>query len=138
MIKGCERRNTVGPNQACTLFGSSSGSNIIPGRDYLRVGYGLHIADLWRRNFLVLLGMFILFQITQLICIEFYPVCCSLPSASTGLTKILRMQQHMSEMSVNIFAREGSRAKKRRLDLESAAAEGEEKTEKDRGDAISR
>jgi len=64
----------VGINQACTLFGSESGSAIIPGRNYISVGYGLDIRDIWRRNFVVLVGFFIIFQIAQVIALEFYPV----------------------------------------------------------------
>ena len=53
----------LGPNQVCTLFGASPGSTQVPGAAYLSVGYGLEVVDLWRRNFTVLLGFFILFQI---------------------------------------------------------------------------
>ncbi|THH06687.1 hypothetical protein EW146_g9533 [Bondarzewia mesenterica] len=65
--------DVLGPNQACTLVGSAPGSVLVPGRDYLRVGYGLNVADLWRRNFVVLLGFLIFFWIFQTIVIEIYP-----------------------------------------------------------------
>ncbi|KAJ3512950.1 hypothetical protein NLJ89_g3230 [Agrocybe chaxingu] len=55
----------LGPNQACTLFGAQGGSDIINGAAYLSVGYGLDVKDLWRRNFPVLFGFFIVFQLTQ-------------------------------------------------------------------------
>lgn len=64
----------LGPNQVCTLPGSSPGSSLVAGRDYLRAGFGLNVSDIWRRNFLVLVGFFILFQITQVLLIEYYPV----------------------------------------------------------------
>ena len=67
-------RSILGPNQVCTLFGSTGGSTAVSGRDYLSVGYGLNVDDLWRRNFTVLLGFFIAFQITQMLLIEYYPV----------------------------------------------------------------
>lgn len=67
-------RNELGPNQACTLFGAQRGSNIISGTSYLSVGYGLNVADLWRRDFLVLVGFVIAFQITQLVALEYFPV----------------------------------------------------------------
>jgi ATP-binding cassette, subfamily G (WHITE), member 2, SNQ2 len=77
-ISGCvdtnHHRNNLGPNQACTLFGAQSGSNIITGSNYLSVGYGINVGDLWRHNFLVLLGFFIAFQVTQLIALEVFPV----------------------------------------------------------------
>ncbi|EMD42318.1 hypothetical protein CERSUDRAFT_79900 [Gelatoporia subvermispora B] len=63
----------LGPNQVCTLFGSEPGQDIVTGRNYLSVGYGLDVSDLWRRNFLVLCGFLILFQITQVLLIEYFP-----------------------------------------------------------------
>lgn len=70
--------NDLGPNQACTLFGSSAGDSEVLGSAYLSVGYQYNIADLWRRNFVVLLAFFIVFQLTQLIALEFFPVCAPL------------------------------------------------------------
>ncbi|OCH88753.1 hypothetical protein OBBRIDRAFT_820018 [Obba rivulosa] len=63
----------LGPNQVCTLFGAVQGQVTISGRNYLEVGYGLRVSDIWRRNFLVLLGFLILFQITQVLLIEYFP-----------------------------------------------------------------
>lgn len=67
-------RANLGPNQACTLFGAQRGSDIISGSAYISAGYGIDIRDLWRRNFPVLIGFFILFQITQILTLELYPV----------------------------------------------------------------
>ena len=67
-------RTGLGLNQACTLFGGSSGSSVIRGSSYVDVGYGIKTADIWRRNFLVLLGFLLFFQLTQFIAIEFFPV----------------------------------------------------------------
>lgn len=67
-------RDTVGPNQVCTLFGSTSGDTHVTGSAYLSAGYALNVSDLWKRNFLVLVGFFLLFQITQVLLIEYYPV----------------------------------------------------------------
>lgn len=64
----------LGQNQVCTLFGSTPGSTQVSGASYLSVGYGINVSDLWRRNFTVLLGFFILFQFTQMLLIEYYPV----------------------------------------------------------------
>ncbi|KAK1229304.1 ATP-binding cassette transporter snq2 [Marasmius sp. AFHP31] len=63
----------LGPNQACTFFGAQDGSDIIRGRDYLDVGYGIMVTDIWRRCFLVLLGFFIAFQVTQFVALEYFP-----------------------------------------------------------------
>ena len=43
------------------------------GRNYVSVGYGLNVSDLWRRNFIVLCGFAILFQLTQVTLIEWFP-----------------------------------------------------------------
>ncbi|RDB29035.1 ABC transporter G family member 11 [Hypsizygus marmoreus] len=100
--------NDLGPNQACTLFGSSSGSSIIDGAAYLRAGYGLDVNDLWRRNFLVLLGFVIAFQVTQVLALEFYP-------------------QYGFNMSINIFARETNEIKNRNAILREKKLERKEK-----------
>jgi len=70
-------RNVLGPNQACTLFGSTHGNMHVPGRAYLESGYGLNTADMWRRNFLALAGWCIFFWALQIIIIEVYPVSSS-------------------------------------------------------------
>ena len=67
-------RDGLGSNQACTLFGAQGGSNIISGTSYISAGYGLDPKDLWRRDLPVLLGFFLLFQLTQIFALEFYPV----------------------------------------------------------------
>ncbi|KAI0789262.1 ABC-2 type transporter-domain-containing protein [Abortiporus biennis] len=63
----------LGPNQICTLPGSVPGETLVSGRAYLRDGFGLDVSDLWRRNFLVLIGFFFVFQLTQVLIIELYP-----------------------------------------------------------------
>ncbi|KAF8807904.1 hypothetical protein BYT27DRAFT_7189991 [Phlegmacium glaucopus] len=60
-------------NQACTLFGSQGGSNVISGTAYILAGYAIDVKDIWRRDFPVLIGFFILFQLTQIFILEFYP-----------------------------------------------------------------
>ncbi|KAH8835157.1 P-loop containing nucleoside triphosphate hydrolase protein [Flagelloscypha sp. PMI_526] len=63
----------LGPNQVCTLFGAKPGTDIIDGADYLAGGYGIYTSDLWRRNFAILVGMMIFFQITQIIILDYFP-----------------------------------------------------------------
>ena len=70
----CVIRDGLGPNQVCTLFGSTPGETLVSGREYLSAGYGLDVSDLWRRNFLVLIGFMVVFQFTQMLLIEYYPV----------------------------------------------------------------
>ncbi|KAF9225228.1 hypothetical protein BS17DRAFT_778327 [Gyrodon lividus] len=64
--------DVLGPNQVCTLFGATSGSDQIPGKDYLMAGYAINTADIWRRNLAVTIGLLIFFLITQLIAIEYF------------------------------------------------------------------
>lgn len=98
----------LGPNQACTLFGAQGGSNIISGSAYISAGFALDTRDLWRRNFSVLIGFFILFQITQILALEFYP-------------------QYGLDLAINIFAKEDKETKKLNAELR------EKKEQKDRG-----
>jgi ATP-binding cassette subfamily G (WHITE) protein 2 (SNQ2) len=63
----------LGPNQVCTLFGASPGSAVVPGKDYVKAGYSLNTADLWRRNYLVLVAFFLFFCFTQTAVIEIFP-----------------------------------------------------------------
>ena len=66
--------DTLGPNQVCTLPGSSSGQTLVTGRNYLSAGYDMNVSDIWRRNLVVLIAFFFVFQLTQVLLIEFYPV----------------------------------------------------------------
>ena len=65
--------NVVGPNQACTLYGARPGSSTVGGADYIKAGYTLDVGDLWRRNFLVVLGWFF-FILPQIFVIEYLQV----------------------------------------------------------------
>ncbi|KAJ2936375.1 hypothetical protein H1R20_g720, partial [Candolleomyces eurysporus] len=72
----------LSPNQACTLFGAQGGSDLISGRDYLRVGYNIDPKNLWRLNLVVLIAFFLAFQIAQLLALEFYPQYGYMPSVN--------------------------------------------------------
>ncbi|KAI9458491.1 ABC-2 type transporter-domain-containing protein [Russula earlei] len=63
----------LGQNQACTLFGARPGSSSVSGKDYIKTGYGLDTADLWRRNYIVLVAFLVFFWFTQILVIEVYP-----------------------------------------------------------------
>jgi ATP-binding cassette subfamily G (WHITE) protein 2 (SNQ2) len=64
----------VGPNQACTLYGATPGSETVDGASYVAAGYSLNVHDLWRRNFIVLVGWFLFYQIAQVLLIEYLNV----------------------------------------------------------------
>ncbi|KAJ7755026.1 ABC-2 type transporter-domain-containing protein [Mycena maculata] len=84
----------LGPNQACTLFGATAGSSTLSGETYISAAFGLNSSNLWIRNCLVLFGMLIAFQITQILSLEFFP-------------------QYDQNVAVNIFAKEDADTEKR-------------------------
>ena len=109
-------------NQACTLFGAESGNALISGRNYIRVGYGLDPADLWRRNFVVLVGFFLVFQIAQLLALEFYPqygfnASISIYAHETDETRRLNEAQRAKKEQVASEKTDG------KLEKESAGSE---------------
>ena len=67
----------LGPNQVCTFYGAQPGNPVVSGKDYIDVGFQLHTADLWRRNFIVLVVLFFFFQLTQAIAMEVVNVSAS-------------------------------------------------------------
>ena len=67
-------RNSLGPNQVCTLFGAQAGSDVVIGDNYLEARYGITAADIWRRNFVMIVGFLIFFLFTQVVAIEFFSV----------------------------------------------------------------
>ncbi|KAF4573417.1 hypothetical protein EYR36_007932 [Pleurotus pulmonarius] len=101
-----------GPNQACTLVGSEPGSDLISGSQYISIGYGLNAADIWRRNFLVLLGFFLVFMLSQIVVIEFFP-------------------RHTFSVGFSVFAKESAELKKLN---EIQAAKKAERLEKNKDD----
>ena len=64
----------LGPNQACTLYGATPGLDTVDGASYVAAGYSLNVHDLWRRNFIVLVGWFLFYQIAQVLLIEYLNV----------------------------------------------------------------
>ena len=111
-----ESRDQLGPNQACTLFGAKSGSNIISGVDYIAAGYGLDVNDLWRGNLPVLIGFFLLFQLTQILVLaKFVPVSPRQLNVSNRLLTVY--QQYGLDLSVNIFTKETEEIKRRNAEL---------------------
>ena len=94
-------RDTLGVNQTCTLFGSEGGNRLTSGTSYLSAGYGIDVKDLRRRNLLVLIGFFFLFQLTQIFILEFFPVCsfvCQFLITLNTVTSAIRVRslgQHL-------------------------------------------
>ncbi|KIJ54162.1 hypothetical protein M422DRAFT_25123 [Sphaerobolus stellatus SS14] len=64
--------DVLGPNQVCTLFGSTPGNPVIEGVDYIRSGYDLNIHNIWRMQFLALIGLFLLLNLLQIFALEYY------------------------------------------------------------------
>ncbi|KAF8215759.1 pleiotropic drug resistance ABC transporter [Mycena galopus ATCC 62051] len=92
----------LGPNQACTLFGSGAGNSVVSGESYISAAFGLNSDNLWRLNFLVLIGFMLLFQLTQIIVRHPFSFLIPYPQ---------------------IFAREDADAKKRNEILRARKAE---------------
>ncbi|KAJ7492238.1 P-loop containing nucleoside triphosphate hydrolase protein [Mycena latifolia] len=83
----------LGPNQACTLFGSTAGSINVSGSEYISAGYGLNAANMWKRNLLVLLGFLIAFQITQILSLEYFPIFAKEDADTKKRNEILRARK---------------------------------------------
>jgi len=66
----------LGPNQVCTFFGAQPAQPFVKGADYINVGYQLHVEDIWKLNFVVLIVLFVVFQVTQAIAMEKVSVSC--------------------------------------------------------------
>ncbi|KAF7337580.1 Pleiotropic drug resistance ABC transporter protein [Mycena sanguinolenta] len=94
----------LGPNQACTLFGSNPGDSSVFGESYISAGYGLNSVNLWRLNFLVLIAFMFLFQLTQILALEFFP-------------------SYEETISVQIHAKEDDDAKRRNEVLRARKAD---------------
>ncbi|KAK4699639.1 hypothetical protein P7C70_g6621, partial [Phenoliferia sp. Uapishka_3] len=54
----------LGPNQVCTLLGSTAGSSVVPGRDYIKAAFEYEAGDLWR-NFGITIAFFLAFNLLQ-------------------------------------------------------------------------
>ncbi|TRM61565.1 ABC-2 type transporter-domain-containing protein [Schizophyllum amplum] len=91
--------DVLGSNQACTLYGSTGGEQTVPGEDYIQSGYFLSSSDLWRRNFVVLIGFMVLFIAAQVVIMDYFP------SFGAG-------------SAVAIFAKPGSEEKKLNSELQ--------------------
>jgi hypothetical protein len=85
-------RSTIGPNQVCTLLGAKRGFNTTSGRSYLLTAYDMDDRDIWRRNFVVLLGWMLFYQVTQILILEFLPV--SVTHQSRRLTSQLTLRSN--------------------------------------------
>ncbi|KAG2022687.1 ABC transporter [Coprinopsis cinerea AmutBmut pab1-1] len=104
--------DNLGPNQACTVFGATSGNNIIEGTNYLKVGYDLDVANLWRLNLTVLIGFFIFFQLAQFIALEFYPQYGYTPTVNVFIreseeTKALNQAQRERKQQRDVLKEKG-------------------------------
>ena len=100
----------VGPNQACTLYGATPGQDTVDGASYIAAGYSLNVHDLWRRNFIVLVGWFLFYQIIQVLLIEYLNVSpFYIPMFRMEL--MLFLQGSFGYAAVAIFRRESPETK---------------------------
>ncbi|KAI0059439.1 hypothetical protein BV25DRAFT_1828964 [Artomyces pyxidatus] len=119
--------NGLGPNQVCTLYGSTPGSDVIPGSAYIDVAYGLNAADLWRRNFIVLFGWIIFFQFTQIIALDYL-----MPASGSSFFNLFA-KENKETARLNAMLRE-RRERKQEKDMAEKAALMETKREAARSD----
>ena len=82
----------VGPNQACTLYGATPGLDTVDGAAYISAGFSLNVHDLWRHNFVGLVGWFLFYQVVQVILIEYLNASHFYPSSDfhTKLISVFR------------------------------------------------
>ena len=127
LISYTSHSTELGPNQACTLFGSQPGTRIVPGKDYIKAGYNLDTDDLWRRNFVVIFAFLIFFWFTQTVVIELYPVSTSWTNIEMRLTVSFFGKQLVGAGGISFFAKDTAETKKLNSELEERkAAKAEE------------
>ncbi|WVR08472.1 hypothetical protein IAU60_005527 [Kwoniella sp. DSM 27419] len=85
--------DTVGPNQLCSLMGSTPGSNQVSGSAYMNAGYSYSKSHIWR-NYGILIGFFVFFLTLQMIFIEV-------------------LQQGAKHFAINVFKKEDKDLKKK-------------------------
>ena len=72
-------RSCLGPNQVCTLFGARPGSNTTSGSSCLLIAYDMNGRDIWRLNFVLHFNWIFLYQVTQIVVLEFLLVSVAHP-----------------------------------------------------------
>ncbi|EIW69828.1 hypothetical protein TREMEDRAFT_43505 [Tremella mesenterica DSM 1558] len=61
--------DTVGPNQLCSISGSTAGQGVVTGTSYMNAAFQYEKAHIWR-NYGILIGFFCFFMILQMLFIE--------------------------------------------------------------------
>ncbi|KAH9981076.1 ABC-2 type transporter-domain-containing protein [Lactifluus volemus] len=115
----------LGPNQVCTLFGAKSASAIVPGRDYVKIGYDL-------MDFVVLVVFLLFFWFTQTVVIEIFPQLVW----SGGISFFAKETSETKKLNEELKARKEQKAEEERL--EKIRAMDGIKRKKDLGDFTDR
>ncbi|BGO92884.1 hypothetical protein NBRC10512_008005 [Rhodotorula toruloides] len=89
---------TLGPNQVCTLPGSSPGNPIVPGGAYISASFDYNVADQWR-NWGITIVFFVGFTLIQAYLAE-------------------RLDHGAGAPAINVFAKENKERKKLNEELE--------------------
>jgi len=100
------------------LFGASPGNTTVSGRDYINAGYNLNVDDLWRRNFIALVGFLILFSLTQTFVIELVPVSISVLFSKCRSYHLCE-QKLVGGGGVGFFAKDSTETKKLNAELKT-------------------
>lgn len=86
------------------------GSNATSGRSYLLAAFDMNGRDIWRRNFIVLLGWMLFYQVTQILILDFFPVSVTWRLAVHLPT--YTMKQRAGSSFSPLFAKETSETRK--------------------------
>ena len=100
----------MGPNQVCTLLGATPGFNTTSGHSYLLAAYDMDDRDIWRRNFVVLLGWMLLYQGIQILVLDFLPVGVTHQSHCSSSQLTLRSNATEGRFYVCLLGRRQRRA----------------------------
>ncbi|RPD82151.1 hypothetical protein L226DRAFT_497300 [Lentinus tigrinus ALCF2SS1-7] len=114
--------NGLGPNQICTLYGATPGQDLVNGRNYVNIGFGLNVTDIWRRNFLVVIGFLFLFQLTQVLLIEYFPHF----DGGSSVTIYAPEDGDTKKRNARLLERKEQRQSKRKAINEKAAVDEDE------------
>ncbi|WVQ86013.1 hypothetical protein IAT38_008181 [Cryptococcus sp. DSM 104549] len=91
--------DTVGPNQMCSIFGSTPGDGTVSGSAYMATGYSYYHSHIWR-NFGILIGFFLFFMGLQMLFVEY-------------------LEQGAKHFSINVFKKEDKDLKQKNERLAS-------------------
>ena len=107
----------VGPNQVCTLPGSTAGNQFVPGSDYVRASFGYSTSDLWL-YFGVVVIFFVGLVVVTVFAIELFPQG-QFASALTVVKKPNKEEQKLNARLKERMEIKGEKEGSKQLDVAS-------------------